>query len=481
MPCATGSINVYVSSANIPWNRLRAAHLYRRMAFGATHQQINAALTQTPAAVVDQIVNAAMIAPLPDPPVWYDWTREPIDDYADFNSDVFYHRDQWGIRWITDMFTNSFRERMALFWINHFVTVWNTYLCSAYLYEYHKLLQVHALGNFKNFVHAVGITPAMLVFLNGNLNTKDSPNENYARELFELFTLGQNNGYTQEDIQETARALTGWQASTDSCAPVSFDDTQFDDGSKTIFGQTANFDYDGLIDLLFAQRSSEIAHFICGRLYRHFVAHDIDDAIVADLAQTFIANNFEIAPVVRQLFKSEHFFDSYNIGHLYKSPIENFLNFFHTLTIPYDNGTITGFFYASVNQGQLLFEPPNVAGWPGHRFWINETTLTYRWQDIGFFIQYFPYSVFDYLIAMIRDVTNDTYTVDLAARTLVDFVLVKGLPHEDDYDVATVIFKGNIPQNYFDDGSWNLQWDEAREQVRALLYHLVKLPEYQLN
>ncbi|HNL07939.1 MAG TPA: hypothetical protein PKH93_10225, partial [Chitinophagales bacterium] len=104
-----------------------------------------------------------------------------------------------------------------------------------------------------------------------------------------------------------------------------------------------------------------------------------------------------------------------------------------------------------------------------------------RWQDIGFFIQYFPYSVFDYLIAMIREVTNDNYTVDLAARTLVDFVLVKGLPREDDYDVATVIFKANIPQNYFDDGSWSLQWDEAREQVRALLYHLVKLPEYQLN
>ncbi len=491
MSCATGTINPYVPSGDMPWNRLRASHLYRRLNFGATPQEIKTALTFTPSQVVDQLLNMAIAQTLPAPPVWYDWTREPINDYSDFNSEIYGHREEWGVQWVNDMLTKGLREKLTLFWQNHFVAGWSDYQCSSYLYEYHKVLQQYAFGNFKDFVYQIGITPAMLVYLNGNVNTKESPNENYARELMELFTMGHDNGYTQEDIEQLARALTGWQASSDTCQLTTFDASLFDDTNKTIFGQTANFTYSTAIDLIFSARSSEIAHFICGKLYRFFICNEIDANIVNAMAQTFISNNFEITPVLRQLFKSEHFFDEYNIGHLIKSPIENFVQFVHTLSMPYDDGSVTGLFYMAIDEGQTLFNPPNVAGWPGHRAWINETTLALRWDQISYWIQYFPYSVWYQLRDMVVDVlsTNagtalsedDIIDPALVAATIVDFLVVKGLPTAQDYQNATDVFKGSVPQNYFDEGVWNIGWDEYINQVRQLLYHIVKLPEYQLN
>ncbi len=303
--------------------------------------------------------------------------------------------------------------------------------------------------------------------------------------------MGRDNGYTQEDIEQLARALTGWQASSDTCQLTTFDASLFDDTNKTIFGQTANFTYSTAIDLIFSARSSEVAHFICGKLYRFFICNEIDANIVNAMAQTFISNNFEITPVLRQLFKSEHFFDEYNIGHLIKSPIENFVQFVHTLSMPYDDGSVTGLFYMSIDEGQTLFNPPNVAGWPGHRAWINETTLALRWDQISYWIQYFPYSVWYQLRDMVVDVlsTNagtalsedDIIDPALVAATIVDFLVVKGLPTAQDYQNATDVFKGSVPQNYFDEGVWNIGWDEYINQVRQLLYHIVKLPEYQLN
>lgn len=481
MSCATGTINPYLPNADMPWNRLRASHLYRRLAFGATDQQIVAALAMQPTALVDQLVNAAVAAPLSPPPSWYDWTRAPINDYTDFDSEIYGHREELSVLWLNAMFDHSLRNKLALFWHSHFATEWNVYRCSSYMYEYFKLLQQHAVGNFKQLVYQMGISPAMLLYLNGNISTKDAPNENYARELMELFTMGRDNGYTQEDIVELSRALTGWEATDETCQPASFNPANFDDTDKTIFGQTANYNYATAIDLIFAQRATEISQYICGKLYRFFVSTEPSPSIINALAQTFANNNFELAPVLRQLFKSEHFFDEYNIGHLIKSPIENYLQFAHTLSMPYDNGTITGFYYAAIDQGQELWNPPNVAGWPGQRAWMNETTLALRWDGISYWIYYFPYSVWYYLRDMAIALTDNTNDPALAAAAIVDFLLVKGLPTASDYQIATDVFKGSIPQNYFDEGVWSLEWSEVIDQIKALLYHIVKLPEYQLN
>ena len=481
MTCATGTIAPYVPSAEQPWNRQRAMHLYRRMGFGATHAQLNTALTMNPTTLVNQLVNFALAAPLPDAPVWYDWTRQPIDDYTDYDSEIYTHREEWAMQWLKDMLTVGFREKMALFWHNHFVTEWDTYGCSAYLYEYHKLLQQYALGNFKQFVYDMGINPAMLIYLNGNTNTKESPNENYARELMELFTMGRDNGYTQSDIVEMARALTGWYASYDSCEPASFDAENFDDEDKTILAKTGNFNYDDVIDLIFNQRTNEVATYICTKLYKHFISNEVDTLIVNQLAATFITNNFEIAPVMRQLFKSEHFFNSYNIGPLIKSPVELYLYFVKVLELPYEDGQLVGLYYALMYQGQELFSPPNVAGWPGQRAWINENTLTERWSLLADAMYYLPDSVYETMRTIAIDLTGNSTNPADAAAAIVNHLLVNGVPFKSDYGIATDVFKSNIPQNYFDQGLWSLEWDEALNQMRVLLGHLIKLPEFQMN
>ncbi len=494
MSCATGSIVPYVPSANVPWNRKRVAHLYRRMGFGATNQQITAGLAMTPTALVDQIVNQAVALPLPPPPVWYDWTRFPVDDYAEYGEDIYDHRSEWVRIWLTSMIANGFREKMTLFWHNHFVTEWESYTCSAYMYQYHKLLQQYALGNFKLFAHYIGMTPAMLLYLNNNQNEVGSNNQNYARELMELFTMGQNNGYTEEDVQEMARALTGWKVPYSNeiyaytCGDSFYVPALFDNTAKTIFGQTGNWrndanpaNPDNVVNLIFTYRQDEVADYICTKLYKHFVAPDPDSTIITALANTFKSNNFELAPVIRQLFKSEHFFDEANIGHLIKSPIEFTVGLHHTLQIPYDDDRLNGIYYDCATMAQELFEPVNVAGWPGQRTWINENILTRRWDSGGYYVYYVDDNTLNNWVQLAKDLSGNSNNPTIVATAIADFLLPNGLENPDEYGIATDVFKGSIPQNYFDDGSWNLDWAEAPDQVRNLLIYLIKLPTFQLT
>ncbi|OWY19984.1 DUF1800 domain-containing protein [Sphingobacteriales bacterium UPWRP_1] len=494
MSCATGSIAPYTPSANVPWDRRRVAHLYRRMGFGATNSQITAGLAMTPTALVDQIINQALALPLPTQPVWYDWTRYPVDDYTDFGDESYSHRIELTRQWISNMLAQGFKEKLTLFWHNHFVTEWNNYNCSAYLFQYHKLLHQYALGNFKLFAHYIGITPAMLLYLNGNQNEVGSPNQNYARELMELFTMGQNNGYTEDDIEQMARALTGWKVpySDDidayTCADSYFDAAYFDNTAKTIFGQTGMWRNDAdpahpenVVNLIFSQRADEVAGYICTKLYRFYIANDVDTDIVAALADTFKNNNFEITPVLRQLFKSEHFFDEANIGHLIKSPMELAVGLHHTLQIPADDNRLNGIFYDCADMAQELFEPVNVAGWPGYRTWINENNLTRRWDYAGYYVYYVDDATLDSWVELAKNLTNDSNDPAVVTAALVDFLLPKGMETPAEYETATDVFKGSIPQNYFDEGLWNLDWAEARDQIRNLLLFLVKQPSFQLN
>ncbi len=492
MGCATGTIAAYNPTADNPWNAQRVKHLYRRMAFGATYEQIEAGLLINPSDLVDQLIDNALNAPLPTPPVWNDWTRFPIDDYGDngldFQDAAYQHLVEWIYQWLADMRNVGFREKLSFFWSNHFVTQFFTYECSAYLYQYHKLLQEYALGNFRNFAHYVGITPAMLLYLNGNESVAGAPNENYARELMELFTMGQNNGYTEQDISEMARALTGWQASIDTCGDAYLEDDLFDNTDKTIFGQTGNWRNDpnpehaeNVVNLIFTHRGDQVADYICGKLYRFFVAAEPSATIVEEMATTFKNNNFEIAPVLRQLFKSEHFFDEANIGHHIKSPIEMFISNQHTLYMNVDAQTLEATSYFSTVLGQEVFSPVNVAGWPGHRSWINENSLARRWE-----LSTYPfYNTFDASsaswVALAKNLTNNSNDPLVITTALIDYIFAKGMPTASDYEIATTVFKGNIPENYFDDGSWNLDWVEAPSQLLGLFVYLIRLPDFQLN
>jgi uncharacterized protein (DUF1800 family) len=476
-------LDVYIPSAAKPWNARRVAHLYRRLGFGASLAQIQQGLQMNPADLVDQLLDAAADLGAPDPPFWGGWT---MDEYAADPDAVFTHRDDLRRRWLGEMLDEGIRSKMALFWHNHFVTELDVYGCNAYLWSYFSMIHEMAFGNFRTLAREMGKTGAMLVYLNGNSSVAGEPNENYARELMELFTMGESNGYTQADIVEMSRALTGWRASDYECEPPYYEPDLHDNTPKTIFGQTSNFGYTTAHNLVFSARAQQVSEYITGKIYKNFVYQSLDNQVIGGLAQTFRDNNWELLPVLKQLFKSEHFFDEKFMSARLKNPLESMLPIFKMANANSTEHVNPDWFdavgYWSYQLGQELFNPPNVAGWKGHHAWINESTLTTRWNysaSISYFLTQNE-TLRDNLRTLAQTLTNDSNDPLLITQTLVDFFTGQSLDPVH-LQAAVINFKAGIPENYFQDGSWNLYWDEAPYQIVNLLYYLVKLPEFQLT
>lgn len=478
--CETGTIAEYVPSIENPWDIQKALHLYRRMGFGAAPDIIENAVSQNPSDLIDSLIDEAMAMPVTPAPAWGFWQE---NDYTEIDIEVPEQIEELYLQFINDMLNNGFREKLTLFWSNHFVTQLDVYNCPSYMYQYYNLLQSNVLGNLQEFVHAVGLNPAMLIFLNGFQNTEEEPNENYARELYELFTLGENNGYTQDDIEETAKALTGWVDIDwgNFCGPISFDSNSHDTTDKTIFGQTGNWGYDDVINILFQERSTEIAQHICSKLYANFVSHNIESDIVDAMAATMVSNNFEIAPVLRQLFKSEHFFNENISGVIIKSPHDVFFSFMKDSNLTYNDEIVEGAAYFANIMGQTLFNPPDVAGWEGNHIWINSSTLTARWQMLDYFSFWVLENNPEELRNLAQIITSSESDPVIITQEIVDYFVPNGLQTEAQYEQATDVFKWEVPQNYFDDGIWNLDWEFAHIQVAFLLQHIFKMPEFQLS
>ncbi len=478
--CATGTLAPYAPTAEMPWTRQRVQHLYRRLGFGASEEVVTAALAQQPAALVSQLLNAAEAAPNLPLPTWANWN---INDYADINTEGVTQIVEYMRSWVGAMRTQGGKERITLFWHNHFVTILDVYFCPSWMVSYHQLLQRYAMGNFREFVYEMGKNPAMLVFLNGVQNTRFQPNENYARELLELFTLGVDNGYTQADITAAARALTGWNGFSVACAPIGFVPLLHDPGPKTIFGQTGNWGYDDLHNILFTQRAEQIATHVCTKIYRHFVHPDeVDTDIVAQLAQTLRDNDWELAPVFRQLFLSEHFFDEYVVGTQIKSPVGLLMGVVSELDLPMNDDMANYVFYGASQLNQVLFSPPDVKGWREDRTWINTQTLSNRWEAYDFFLYNLYTNAPQWLVAFAQRLTTEAANDPaVVARAIVDFFVPKGLHTDEEYERATSVFKWEVPQNYYDSGEWNLTWTTVSAQVALLLRHVSRLPEYQLG
>lgn len=474
----------YVPSPAKPWNARRVAHLYRRLGFGASLQQIQDGLQMSPSDLIDQLLDTAADLGVPDPPYWGGWTSNEYQNNPDPNL-VFTHRDELRRRWMGEMLDEGIRAKMALFWHNHFVTELNVVGCNAYLWDYYSMIHEFAYGNFRVFAREMGKTGAMLSYLNGNLNVAGQPNENYARELMELFTMGESNGYTQQDIVEMARALTGWQAKNYLCTPSYFEPNYHDNNPKTIFGQTSNYGYTTAHNLVFSARAPQVAQFISGKLYKFFAYQKIDNQVVEGMAQVFRDNNWELMPVLKLLVKSEHFFDEDRMNAQIKTPLESMLSILKnasaTSTLVTENYW-NAIFYWSYQLGQEIFNPPNVAGWKGHRNWINESTLTGRWNYSAAVAYYLSTNdtLKENLRTLAQTLTNDSNDPKVIAAALVDFFTGQTLEPVH-LQAAVINFKANIPENYFEDGSWNLYWDEAPYQIVNMLYYLVKLPEFQLT
>lgn len=259
-------------------------------------------------------------------------------------------------------------EKMTLFWHGHFACISKMPHTAQ-----QQLLAIrqHALGNFKDLILAMARDVSMIRFLNNQQNRKRKPNENFARELMELFTIGRGH-YSENDIKEAARAFTGWSSTVKGT--FIFKKRHHDFGSKTFMGKTGDFDGDDIIDIILERR--ETADFIARKIYRYFINEKIDEERLNQIAQRFYDSNYDIGGLMRYIFESDWFYADENFGAKIKSPVELVAGMMRLLNIRFKKAK--GLMFLQKALGQILFLPPNVAGWAGGKSWIDNSTLMLR-------------------------------------------------------------------------------------------------------
>ncbi|SIQ88603.1 Protein of unknown function [Chryseobacterium sp. RU37D] len=262
------------------------------------------------------------------------------------------------------------KEKMAFFWHGHFASrVQNPKFNRQIL----NVIRKNALGNFKDLLFEVSQAPAMLNFLNNQQNKKNHPNENFAREVMELFTMGRGN-YTEKDIREAARAFTGW--GFDKEGNFVERQKQHDEGTKIFLGKTGNFTGSDILNIILEQKPT--AKFITSKIYRFFVNENIDENIVNKLSESFYQSNYDIKKLMTNIFSSSWFYDKKNIGNRVKAPVELMAGIMRTLPMNIQNPENLIVYQKLL--GQMLLYPPNVAGWPNGKSWIDSSTLMLRLQ-----------------------------------------------------------------------------------------------------
>ena len=272
--------------------------------------------------------------------------------------------------WLQEMIHSEaqLQEKMALFWHGHFACrSANPYFDQQYL----DVIRKNALGNFGVMLYEISKTPAMLQYLNNQQNKKDHPNENFAREVMELFTLGRGN-YTEQDVKEAARAFTGFGFNKEG--EFKFRTQWHDFDNKTFQHKTGNFSGEDILDIILEKK--ECAYFITKKIYTFFVNDEVDEKIVQQLSELFYQSNYDIKSLMKEIFFSDWFYYEKNIGTKIKSPIELIAGMFRVIPNHFEN--TDGYLFIQRTLGQILLNPPNVAGWKGGRSWIDSSSLLFR-------------------------------------------------------------------------------------------------------
>ncbi len=264
--------------------------------------------------------------------------------------------------------SEQLRNKMTFFWMGHFACRIANPL---FIVDYYNTINSNAIENFGDLLKAMIRNGALLQYLNNNQNRKSSPNENFARELMELFTLGIGN-YSENDVKEGARALTGW--GFDRFGKFVFRKEHHDNGNKIFLGENGMFDGDDLVRILLSKK--QCARFITSKVYKFFVNESPDEKIINQLADKFYDSGYDIEILMKNIFNSEWFYSEQNIGSQIKSPIMLLAGMIKNFKIEFQNPMIS--IQIQKVLGQLIFDPPNVAGWPGDRSWIDSSTLLYR-------------------------------------------------------------------------------------------------------
>lgn len=541
------------------WSEWEALHLLRRTGYGSKKTHVDTILAMTPSAAVDYIMNIDMTPPSP-PVNWYnnvsadengvpygaDWTTSFFSTTS-VGQTTNSSRNSAMRRWLFGQVLNSditIREKMVWFWF-HFIPIdfddvfqsSNTYIntnSARVFYSYFKLFRDNALGNFKTLIRLVSTEPGMMFYLNNQKNSATAPDENYARELMELFTLGKDpaSQYTQSDVIEAAKVLTGWRVQNLNTANIvtNFVPSQHSNADKqfspffnnTVINYQAGAnganELDLLIDMIFS-KSTVVSQYICRRLYRYFIYYDIDANIetnvIIPLAQTFVNNNWDIVPVLKQLFKSEHFFDMANRGVYIKSPFDLVAGSLRTFNIntnisdpsnheaqykvwSYYNDTI------SSEMEQRMGSIPNVSGWnpfyqtPAfHQYWINSNTIQKRFSFLerifnGYNLNYngLTTNIKVNVIAFVQQFGN---TVCADPNLLVAACIKYLIPIDLSVGQQLSIKFQTLLSGQTTDSYWTTAWNNytgaptnatyvniVTSRLKSLLTTIVQLAEYQL-
>jgi len=506
------------------WTVNEVAHLLKRTLFGAKKTDIDHFLGLSPSAAVDELLNNISVVnpPLRDYGLIEDEDGVLHDDLGvvqgqtwvnDLNilSDPDIRGSINGLRvsslhkWWAGLIINqdrSIAEKMVMFWQHHFSVQEEEVANATMLWRHHHLFRANGIGNVKQLVKDVTIDPAMLIHLNGYLNSKLAPDENYAREMQELFTIGKgpDSTYTENDVIAAARVLTGWRIDGDTLTSY-LDNSAHDTGSKsfsafynnTSIAANGTQEVNDLVDMIFT--TTESARFICRKLYKWFVYYEISDDtetnVITPLADLLRSSNFEIKPVLSALFKSEHFFDTLNQACYIKNPydiIVGTLREFNVSFPPYTDWQagyplFSNIYDKASEMQQTLYMPPDVSGWPSYHqepmyyeLWVNSNSLPKR---------------ADYTDALIGD-----NMLDLRA-----FANYSGNPADPNQlvsDVTTLLLRyplsansRNYVKNRFlinntnDDTVWTNAWNSNNSTVinsslNEMFKFIMNLPEFHL-
>jgi len=517
-----------------PWTRSEAAHLLRRTLFGPTHQQITSISGIPMSEAVNQLLT---IGPV-NPPLAFEssetivpqgqtWVNAVYPSNPTSNQLCEVTRSKSLVAWLMQNINFQgldISQKMFFFWHNHFGVAYSSDARAAY--TYFELLRTNSLGNFKQLVKDVTLDPNMLVFLNGNTNSQTHPNENYSRELLELFTIGKGDqiasgdysNYTEQDVASGAKILSGYvvqglRSSTATSASPTFISFFHDSSNKTLSYHFNNAvisnggaqEYSNYIDVIFQQ--PEVARHICKKLYRFFVNYDItsevESTIIPELAQTLISNNYEILPVLQELFTSQHFYDIAYRGSIIRGPLEatfSMLNSTETqinVDLASDYNIYLNIYLACSNMGLDYINPTSVAGWEAFylapafsRLWINSTTIKFRF-DISTGLNVFGIPVSGYTLKIDPIPFLNNLSLPSSADAVIDDICELFISKPVDSALHTTLV--NILTNYLPTFEWTLQYNEylsnpndpafvdpVRYRVNLVLDRVFKMPHYQM-
>jgi uncharacterized protein (DUF1800 family) len=467
----------YLPSDENPFDAVKAAHLLNRAGFGGTIAEVRKVLELGPASAVDWLLD------FPEKPAEEQGTdvpdlsaiqgiprtfgelkrayqgkgqaelKELRQKFMASNREAIVATLKW---WMNRMVNGPYplQEKLTLFWHGHFVTSDKDERSASAMWKQNELLRQYSAGNFRQFVRAISRDPAMLDYLNNTQNRKAHPNENYARELMELFTLGIGN-YTEDDVKQGARAFTGWAHDGDDYVFRKFD---HDEGMKTFLGQRGNFNGDDVIDIIL--NGSISARFVGTKLFRYFAYEDPEDTLADAIGMEFRQSNYEIKPLVKTILNSQAFYSPLAIGSQIKAPIQLVLGTIRqmNLDMPKQPQALLG----PLNQmGQVPFAPPNVRGWPGGRMWINTSTLFVRYNT--------GYRLVDGALPRADKSRLNEETGDATdAGAIVDYWINRLIqrPIAGDKRDVLIAALGSSPQR--------------EESVRKMVQLIMSMPDYQL-